>query len=271
MFGAVLAVVWFAALHIATPEPLSAQAHRITNPVDSYLWWTLSEEVTPRELKRLYSDRALSLARYQQAVEAGLEQPLTEDELQRLTFYINHQLTPELAPMWWAFDIFARTWVVPKPGPPEEHFVEQMTGYGISRGGVDNILVAVHGCAADHGALMADLGPKQAQALRLLRGRFQKEREGKTTGKPIMESVNARRYDVVAAETGRNVDEVRELVDALAEWEAGSRLVAACLPELKVQLSEEDWQQFRAYLRERVIAPLGGMPFFKAVAGEDSP
>ena len=31
---------------------------------------------------------------------------------------------------------------------------------------------------------------------------------------------------------------------------------------MKVQLSEADWQQFQAYLREVVIRPLGGVPFF---------
>ena len=73
----------------------------------------------------------------------------------------------------------------------------------------------------------------------------------------------------MARVAGKDVDEVRELVDALADWEAGSRLVAACLPELKQQLVEADWQRFRDYLREQVIASLGGLSFFEPGIEED--
>lgn len=263
---ATLGVAWFAGPLVA-PAPVTAQAHRIDNPVGSYLWWTLSEHITPEELKLLYSDRALSLERYQQALDAGLEQPLTDDQLNRLTFYINHELTPELAPMWWAFDIFARDWLVPKQ--QEEVLVTDLSRYRISRSGIDKILVAAHGCAADHEALMSDLGPKQIEAQLLIADRLRLERKRGFVGKPILESVNERQYDVVARVAGKDVDEIRELVDALADWEAGRRLVAACLPELEQQLLEPDWQRFRDYLREQVIAPLGGLSFFEPAIEED--
>ena len=186
-FIAILGVALFAA-QLAAPGPVTAQAHRIDNPVGSLLWWTLSEHITPKELKLLYSDRALSLERYQQALDAGLEQPLTEDQLNRLTFYINHELTPELAPMWWAFDIFSRHRVVRKQ--QEEVLVTDLSRYRISRSGIDKILVAAHGCAADHEALMSDLGPKQIEAQLLIADRLRSERKRSFVGKPIMESVN---------------------------------------------------------------------------------
>lgn len=266
-----LATVWVVALLVLTSTSVRAQVHRITNPVDSYLWWTLSEEITPSELKRQYSDLALSLVRYEQAVEASLESPFTEDQLRRLTFYINHELTPELAPMWWAFDIFSRQRVVPRRGRSDDYFFDQMTPYGISRSGIDKILVAANGCAADRETLMADLGPKQIEAQLLIWERLEEEQAGKAVGRPIMESVNERRYDVVASETGRKAAEIRELVDALADWEAPRRLVAACLPELKQQLAEEDWRRFQAYLQERIIAPLGGLAFYERGLGEGLP
>ena len=80
---------------------------------------------------------------------------------------------------------------------------------------------------------MSDLGPKQIEAQLLIEDRLRSERKGAFVGKPIMESVNERQYDDVAAATGKDANEIRELVDALAAWEAGSRLVAACLPELE--------------------------------------
>ena len=65
------------------------------------------------------------------------------------------------------------------------------------------------------------------------------------------------------------MDEIRELVDALADWEAPRRLVAACLPELKQQLLAADWQRFRDYLREQVAAPIGGLSSSKPGIEED--
>jgi hypothetical protein len=238
--------------------------------VESPLWWTLLDEITPSELKRLYSDRSLSLARYDAAVEAGLEKPLSEKQRRRLEFYIHHGLTPELAPMWWAFDIFARE-RLSRTGAAEDAVPRELAGYGITSPGVETIMAAAQACAAEREELMADLGPRQIEAQRLIRHRRDAEYEGTAPpGKPILEAVNERDYELFAAVAGRPVAEIRELVDALADWEAPRLLTAECLPVLKDELSPPDWERFRRYLREVVVAPIRGLPFFdQAGAGAD--
>ena len=261
-FGPVSALCLLVML-LTVAGDIAAQPHRITNPVDSYLWWTLSDEITPADLKAAWSDRELSLARYDEAVEARLEKPLDPESRERLNFYVSLTLTPELSPMWWAFDIFARDYLS-RTGIPDHVLPADLAGHGISPSGVETIMVAAHGCAADREVLMADLGPKQKDAQLLIRDRLKAERAGTAPpGEPIMEAVNERRYDIVASVTGRSAEEIQELVDALADWEAPRRLMAECLPALKLQLTDADWQLFQAYLREVIIRPIGGLADFE--------
>ena len=257
-----VALLCLLVLLFAVAGEIAAQPHRLSTPADSYLWWPLSDDITPAELKALWSDRALSLERYDEAVKAGLEGPLDPEKRPLLKYYINIKLTPELGPMWLAFDIFARE-RISRTGVSPDVVPAELADYGISPGGVETIMVAAHGCVADHDALMFDLGPKQIEAQLLIQDRRKAERAGTAPpGKPIMEAVNERRYDLVASVTDRPVGEIRELVDALADWDAPSRLMAECLPALKLQLTDADWQRFQAFLREVVIQPFGGLPFF---------
>jgi hypothetical protein len=133
-------------------------------------------------------------------------------------------------------------------------------------------MAAAQACAAEHEELMADLGPKQIEAQRLIRHRRDAEYEGTAPpGKPILETVKERDYDGFAAVAGRPVAEIRELVDALAVWGrpgGGAGLVAECLPVLQAELSPANWERFRRYLREVVIAPIRGLPFFDQAGAE---
>lgn len=73
----------------------------------SPLWWTLTDEITPRELRAALADPELSRERYADAVAAGYAAPVPEASLRSIRLFYTGALTPELVPMWQAFHGFA--------------------------------------------------------------------------------------------------------------------------------------------------------------------
>lgn len=247
-----------------------AQPMPLDTPVDSPQWWTLTDDVTPAELRRLYNDRSLSLERYDAAVEAGLERPLPErgeESRECLTFYFHPELTPELEPMWLAFDTF---FVFYTPG---EHAWEEnveaaprdlQQKFGVSPSGVTTILSAAAITAVEFDSLMADLGPKQ-DAMTLLLMELSADPVRAAAAPPegqLFEAMLQKDYATVAAAVGRSESEIRALVDAHADWNAPYALVAEQLPGLKAALNDSDWQGLRRYLLETVVARKGASIHF---------
>ncbi len=156
------------------PAAAAAQPHKLDTPVDSPLWWTLTDDLTPAELKRLHNDRSLALERYDAAVNAGLAQPLPERGRESrgcLKFYYHPDLTPELEPMWLAFETFY-AFYTPRENAPEENVQaaprDLQQKFGVSPAGVDRILNAAATTDAEFDSLMADLGPKMREMTLLL-------------------------------------------------------------------------------------------------------
>lgn len=265
-----------AAALLLFPATLGAQPHDLTAPVESPVWWTLSDDVTPAELKRHYSDRSLSLERYETAVELGLEEPLDTEQRKYLKVYVNRRLTPELEPMWSVFDVFARA-RISREGIPEEVVPRELReDYGISAQGVETIMITAKEAAAEHAKWVAEVGPKQMEMQRILRELYEPPGPDPTGLVPpaprhvkrAWDATYQRDYAAVAAATGRPVSEIRELVDALASWWDGTELIAEFLPVLKGELSSSDWQRFRRYLREAVAARMGALKHFDEDAEE---
>lgn len=246
------------------PAVVGAQLHKLDRPVDSPLWWTLTDELTPAELKRLHSDRSLSLERYDAAVEAGFQRPLPEQGPYRrecLLFYFNRELTPELEPMWQAFESFFLFYT------PGEHAREEnvqaaprdLRRFGVSPSGVDTILNAAAATHAEFDSLMADFGPKMREMTILLREVYDDPRRAAAVPPEgeVYAAVQRKDYGTVASVLGRPEIEIRALVDSHADWDVPYALIAGALPGLKEELTEGDWQGFRRYLLE-VLAAGGG-------------
>jgi hypothetical protein len=243
------------------PAALKAQPHEISTPVDSPLWWTLSDQVTPAELKASYSDPSLSLTRYNDAVAAGLATPLSREAEGCLEFYLNRQLTPELEPMWLAFRTFY-TFHTPGEHARDEDVEAtpaELLEYGVSRAGVNVILGSAMATAADVDSVMVVLGPKQNEMSQLLLDAYaDPERSGSLPPQgQLYDAVLQRDYETVAVVVGQPVTEILDLVDSHADWNAPYALVAEALPELQEDLTATDWQAFRQYLLGRIVARKG--------------
>ena len=256
------------------PTVLGAQLHKLDRPVDSPLWWTLTDEMPPAELKRLHTDRSLALERYDAAVAAGLERPLPERGPQArecLLFYFNGDLTPELQPMWQAFDWFLAFHA------PGEHASEQnvraaprdLQRFGVSPSGVDAILNAAAATQAEFDSLMADFGPKMRRMTILLREVYDDPRRAAAVPPEgqVYDAALRKDYATVASALGRPEDEIRALVDSYADWDEPYALIAEALPRLKEEVTEPDWQGFRRYLLEVVVAGGGASKHFAEYCG----
>jgi hypothetical protein len=256
------------------PAVVGAQLHKLDRPVDSPLWWTLTDEVTPAELKQLHSDRSLSLERYDAAVEAGLQRPLPERGAygrECLVFYFNRDLTPELQPMWQAFEWF---FAFHTPG---EHALEEnvqaaprdLRRFGVSPSGVDAILNAASATQVEVESLMRDRGPKVQKMTILLRELYDDPLRAAAIlpEGQFYDAVLGRDYGTVASVVGRPEGEIRALVDSHADWDESYALIAEALPRIKAELTEGDWQGLRRYLLEVRVAGGGASKHFDEYCG----
>ncbi|MGH9382033.1 MAG: hypothetical protein ACRD2Z_15675 [Thermoanaerobaculia bacterium] len=251
------------------------QPHKLDTPADSPLWWTLTDEISPEQLKALYSDRSLSLARYDDAVEAGLAQPLPDSgERSRacLIFYRNAQLTPELEPMWNAFRAFYNAHLDREFHGDEyvDAIPHRLQEFGISPQGANVIVAAAISTEAEVKRRLPEFIPKLSEATLLIDEIYSNPTRA-ASAPPVdqfRDAMEARDYAMVAGVTGRPESEIRELVDSYANWNVPYELVAEALPALKKSLSEPDWQGFRRYLLETVVAEFGTGPHFKDYCGE---
>lgn len=260
---------------LAWPVAVHAQPMRLDTPVDSPLWWTLTDDLTPAEVKRLYSDRALSLERYDAAVEAGLAPPLPErgkDSRECLQFYVNPELTPELEPMWFPFQTFYALYT---PGEhAREEYVEAaprdlQQKFGVSPSGVDAIMSAAAATQTEFDSLMADLGPKLQEMTLLLAAVYEDPLRAAFVPPEgqVYDAVRQQDYATVSSVVGRPESEIHELVDSHADWDVPYALIAEALPGLKAALTDHDWQGFRHYLLETVVARQGSFKEFDAFCG----
>lgn len=238
----------------------------------------MTDDITPSELKQLYTDPALSLQRYDEAVAQGLEESLPQEGHSQsrdgLQFYYNPELTPELEPMWLAFRTFYDTHLDRSLQGDDyvDAVPERLREFGVSAAGANTILTAARATETEVEQLMADLGPKQ-EAMGLLIEEVYSDPARAASAPPKKQFYNAvlgRDYKTVSSVVGRPESEIRELVDSHADWGASYELIADSLPVLKGRLSDADWQGFRGYLLKVVAAGKGSYAEFDAFYGEAS-
>jgi len=234
-------------------NPLPAQFHPLDVPADSPLWWTLTDALRPEELRAAHQDTQASLDRYLKDLEAGQAQPLTEEQAKQLTFYVNPQRSPDLVPMWYAFDIFAQ-FRLPREGV--ESIVQQLGRYEVSEEGKRTVLEIATEHRVEVENAVATLGPLQVEF-----GRLQLRAVARLDADPNATQVvteASRRGDVtfLAREGDESEERTREL---LAAWNRNplTEMGERTLPTLKQSLAAADWDALRRYLRVEIAGRTG--------------
>lgn len=235
-----------------SPGGAGAQPFDLDKPADSPLWWTLTDEVTPEELRAAYTEPGSSQRRYREAVAAGLEPPRTDAQLARLKFYLNRRLNPELETLGSLFGRLADPWLRHRG---EETLRRELAGYGVSAEGADRILGVAKTYAEELEELVSVYGPKHKELIRVHWEILNREGWNEETKRSIKEAVRSNDVASLAERSGRSEAEVADL---LAAWEIqpSSHLLETTLPKLRSELSPADWQALRRFLYDQVPVAL---------------
>lgn len=233
--------------------PVDAQTTDPKIPASSPVWWTLTDEITPQELRRIYGDPKDSQRRYLLAVEKGLVEPVPPERLEELVFFQHGGQSPELLPMSEAFTLFALR-LKYRPSWPEAG--EKGLGeFGISHGGEKMILEEAKRFAVEVDAMMDELKEEQGAFLDIMRRAL--ERLGP---RGLDRALEARDVATLSIAAGTPVPETRRLMEAW-ETEPSAEVSATTLPRLKDELTPEDWEAFRRYLLLEVAAGSSAVDF----------
>ncbi len=214
------------------------------NTEDSPRWWTLTDEISPAELRAIHEDIELHKERYREAVKAGRKPLLPKQQMELLNFFIDGSTHPELFPMWLAFDSFAAGFAFEWDDPRAS--------------------LAEFGFEGDVLKTIAHISVEYRREVEILQKEIHEDfkavgelvRLGKKNlgEKNFNNARKARDATMLANATGYSVEEVERILEI---WE-GTRaddFAAQALPLLKEALEPTDWDRFRLYLLE-VQAPM---------------
>lgn len=242
-----------AALVAGGGPALEAQTTDPDTPASSPLWWTLTDDVSPQELRQSFRDRKGNLQHYLEALEKGLAAPHPPEQLEYLSYFHSGALHPELLPMWEAFDTFATGsryhagWDVKA--------AEGLRTYGISAAGIEIILPYAYEALARQDRLIQEIGDEQREFIALTR------KAAEVLGdQAVRMAMKHRKAEVLAQAANRPLDQVRKL---MSSWEIDptASTMDALLPQLKEALDEKDWQNLRRYLLHEVAPETSAIDF----------
>lgn len=238
-------------LAMATTSSVQAQFHDPDLPASSVAWWTLTDELTPEAFRESYRSPLATLKRYFSDVNVGKADPLDQQRGQVLSFYVNANSTPELVPMWVAFDIFASQHSRFVLG--QEALTNNLLEFGVSEAGTQAILDT----ASKHLELLKET-TEHIRPLQVEFRSFQKRAEealgGTHYAKQTFRAAVTRSDATFLAPLGcATVAKTLELLSIAKEY-PGLMASRELLPELRRNLVEDDWRSLRSYLLTEVVS-----------------
>lgn len=234
--------------------PAGAQLTRMPPPAESGYWWTLTDEVSPSELRRQLQDRDLIRARFRAASEQGqLHEAVTEQQIQEVSSFIDGALHPELVPMHLAFGAFSGRFEY-RPDWSEQG-PALLSQYGITPDAVQQLVNAASEYEAASDDIAAEITPSVMELMALLRP-WVDEIGNETLVTMLVEED----FSGLARLTGRDVASIARLKRA---WERDPSVEAALpiLAELRKELSTDDWNAFRHFLLVEVAPLISGVDY----------
>lgn len=239
------------AVAVVTAAPASAQTMDLTTPASSPLWWTLTDEITPQELRRRLRDEKDHQARYLEAVERGLAPAVPAEQLSTLAWYENGELWPQLIPLYVAFDALALNTLHEDPDPnwTLDMFGEGLIAHGATTLEAEKIVAALVRYWPEERRLTEEIAVGSSAFVAIMRKA--NERAGKNLF--IEARDNPATADKIADLAGQSRERVRELY---VQWRRIATAEAAepALRRLRQDVSPAAWRALQTYLRT-IVAP----------------
>lgn len=249
----VILAALLAAVGLLAPGSSSGQPLDLDTPASSPLWWTLSDEISPAELRSALRSPEAHRERYLAAVDAGIAQPLAEDQVQALSFYYNRRLTPELTPMWFAFDVFGTAHL---QGRGEEHVTGALAEFGFAPSAIATILELGRSQAERSQELSVALGKKSIQFVQIQRRAIEARGGDRRSYALVKRAAERGELGLLLGSTDVSLETLSELRAAWLRHPI-TEIAEDLLPELRSRLSAEDWEGFRRFLLEHVVPAMG--------------
>jgi len=221
----------------------SAYGQLVGRPIgdDPAYWWTLTDEITPEQLRTELQSRERSRERLRAAIEAGLHREVPEARFAELGFFIQGRLTPQLVPMWEAFN----TWAARLDYVPgwEDTLRRHAGECGLSASGAGQVMSVSRDHNLRTARIMDRLGDKASRFFAEVL-RPAQERLGRAEGSRVAKN---RDYGRLAAIAGKRAAEVADLHQAWSTDPAAEASLES-IQELREILSDADWTALRACL-----------------------
>lgn len=230
-----------------------------TEPEDPVFWWTLTDELSPEELRAIYEDAELHRVRYRQAAEAGYREPLPEDRLKAITEFVTGSMTPELFPMWLAFDAFSAHFHGENRWEAFAKAPTQLAKYGIDDPAAQSIIDSALRQLDESQALARELASDTLLFVALAR----EAKANKVGARTLNESIARGDPNTIALATGHSPAVVAKLMKTWRR-EPVRETIVVILPELKSKLSNANWERFRLFLLKEVAPMMSGIDFSKS-------
>lgn len=236
--------------------PAEAQWTRRPPPAESPYWWTLTDSVTPAELRSALQDRERHRGRFRAAAASGrLGEVVTEQQVYEVRQFLDGQVNPELVPMYLAFESFAARFDY-LPGWSDESS-RMLAEYGMTSAGVQQLVAAAARYGAARDQILEEVREPVAELMEILRPHLRDQGNER-----LMTMLVAGDIDRLATLTGRDPDTLARLH---AAWKR-EPIADAALPalvQLRDSLTREDWSAFRGFLLAEVAPSIWTVEYRK--------
>lgn len=209
-------------------------------PLDHPFWWTLTDDITPHQLKqRLEGRRVTEEAEFQAKLRRATGE--ARNEIER-SWAIRGAQHPELFPLWSMFDAFARNVGEER----REKSVQRLVEFGLSPE------VAETAVAAAEEVLASDLSREISQAQEQMHQLYERARE--QIGREAVEELRRRNDFARLSElVGWSQEALRELaLRCRRHWPAEESIPP--MVSLRRDIGEVQWELFRRYLLVEVAS-----------------
>lgn len=215
-------------------------------PSDHPYWWTLTEDLSPQELRQKLQERQSAvrqearteLEKLKTAAGKSTTQPEEVD-----LWFLRGDEHPELFPAWSAFYSFAATMMGFDEKDEREAELKEL---GLSAFAVRQIVDSAARVAEEAEEFHRE-GVSEAQGLRKLLD----DVASRLPAERVRQMKAANDVDFLAAAAGVPVDEVRKLTLRIHR-DPVARAAVPAIVSLRAAIGEEQWQLFRRYLLKEV-------------------
>lgn len=222
-------------------------------PSDHPYWWTLTDELSPQELRDKLAKRHAAVRQEARAQLEDLKRAAgassTEEQEVELWFLSGNEHA-KLFPMWHAFDSFAVSMVVHDEKDRQE---AELREFGLSEFAARQV-VDFAARANEEAEELHRQNVREGQRL----WKLKQEVRSRLPAEQVRQMKVNEDVDFLASAAGLPVEELRSLIRRVHR-DPGATTAVSALVSLRAAIGEEQWQLFRRYLLEKV-APYSHTP-----------